>query len=568
MNKLYLLLFAMILLCWGCSDLEVETKAYPYVITKAVTDINASGVTLNAEIESYGKDQIVDYGFIWSTSSEQYTYSLSGLTDIKKFTIRITSDLQNGTRYTCRAYVKTASNTVLGSAVDFTAMGSSTPTINKISPESGFDGDLITITGNNFSNKTANNSVYVNSVQATVESSTNSSISFRLPEQKFSGSTTVYVKAGSYQSDPVSFFVDGPTISSVSALSGYSGTHLIISGSNLTHNNKATGVYLAGYNVSCSFNSTSNQLDVLIPIPYAYLLNNITGDIQVTVGMKSVTYSKQFTILTPWTQMASRCPDGWCYNNNGFVYNGKGYFLEYNTLLMYEYTPSADSWKALSGDLFPGIRRNASVFITSGNYVYMIGGYNSLTPFGDLWRYDLINHTWIQKNNLPFSSKFVTYFRLNGEIYVLTENQQLWKCDFDNEKYTRMHDFPASFLSDFGYTFVLSNTVYAVIYGSTYRYVASTDSWTYLGTNDFTDDVYSSLPDKGFVMNNTAYILQGGESLYRYDVSLNSWTHVSNYPGSGYSYHFFFEFGNKTYVVVPSSHSYPGGQLVFLYQDQ
>jgi len=116
--QLMLLIFS-----FGCKEADVQPKKYPFFVTDPVSEISSTGATYKAQIIDNGDFKITDFGFIWTDGKVKYQYSLqtSGKTD--NFKTRISTDLNKGVTYTCRAYIKTIKYFVLGNNVIFTSLG-------------------------------------------------------------------------------------------------------------------------------------------------------------------------------------------------------------------------------------------------------------------------------------------------------------------------------------------------------------------------------------------------------------------------------------------------------------
>ncbi len=129
-----------------------------------------------------------------------------------------------------------------------------------------------------------------------------------------------------------------------------------------------------------------------------------------------------------------------------------------------------------------------------------------------------------------------------------------------------MNNFAGSF--NFSSTFVVNGTAYLVVYGHTWRYNVSSDTWSDIATNPFFKEYYS-VDAIGFALNNTGYVLHSGQSLYKYDVTNNSWTLVTYYPGSraDNSYKTTFIIGDKAYIAATSGNYSGNSPLMYSYQE-
>jgi hypothetical protein len=246
----------------GCrEDATIQTKDYPYVITKSVMNIDSSGATLEADILDLGKEKITDFGF---NLNETFQYSLWNKGSLDDFKLRISTDLQNGITYRCRAYVQTNKNLVLGNEVIFVGLGSKSPIIEDFNPKEGFDGTKVTLTGKYFS-QSANIKVFINKLQAEILYSSIDSIIFIMPSTDFVGDASISVKIGSQKRIfNLNFRILGPEISSVSPLSGHPGDSVTINGKNFVIPGESISVFFGPYEAPIV--STSDiQLKVKVP---------------------------------------------------------------------------------------------------------------------------------------------------------------------------------------------------------------------------------------------------------------------------------------------------------------
>jgi len=566
------ILVALLIACFisGCKDVEMKTNDFPFLVTKPVSEIDANGATFEADVAISGNDNVTDYGFIWNNSSTEFKISLINKSDLKEFKTRIKSDLILNQTYSCKAYIVTTKNLVYGNTVTFKSLGSSLPQILDFSTKEGFDGDTIKLRGRYFSSLKENNKVFVNNMQASIISSNDSSIIFITPMQSFSGMADIAVEVNSTRTTALSKYnILGPIIESVSSMSGHSGYAITIKGKNLIQNGSNVDVYFGTFKAEVR-TSSYTKLEIIVPVPYTYLSADLLTDkslpVTLTNGLKKVSLSGNFNILKLWEQK-SATPFSWYYKYQAVTYNGKGYILELNDKQVYEYDPGTNIWNQYSTKEFPAERNDGSTYLTWGNNMYKIGGYDYMyKSIYDVWAFNFTTKTWTQKNNIPFVLNNGSYFTLNNQLYIVTGQGQVWKCDLENQLYTRLNNFANSFY--FSSSFVSNGTAYIVLYGHTWRYNESSDTWTDIATNPFFKEYYN-VDAIGFTLNNTGYVLHSGQYLYKYDITNNCWTLVSNYPGSraDNSYKTTFIIGNKAYVAATSGNYSGNSPLMYSYQE-
>ena len=568
-SKIFVIL---IITCFisGCKDAEMKTFNFPFLVTEPVLEIDANGATFTATVIVSGKDTITEYGFIWSDGLTNFKTSVINNSILKEFKIRIKSDLVLNQTYSCKAYITTTKHLVYGNTVTFESLGSLLPQILDFSPKEGFDGDTVRLRGNYFSSLKENNKVFVNNVQANIISSNDSSINFITPKQSFSGLADIAVEVNSTRVIAHSKYnILGPIIELISPISAHSGSTITIKGKNLIQNGSNVDVYLGTFKAEVR-NRSYTQLDVIVPIPYNYLAEDLLTDkslpVTLTNGLKKVSFSSNFNITKLWEQK-SATPFSWSYKYQAVSYNGKGYILELNDKLVYEYDPLTNIWNKYSTKEFPAERNDGSTYLTWGNNMYKIGGYDYTSKsIYDVWAFNLTTKTWTKRNNIPFVLNNGSYFTLNNKLYIVTGQGQVWKCDLENQLYTRLNDFPGNFY--FSSSFVANGTAYIVVYGHTWRYNESSDTWNDIATNPFFKEQYN-VHAIGFALNNTGYVLHSGEYLYKYDITNNCWTQVSNYPGkrADNSYKTTFIIGDKAYVAATSGNYSGNSPLMYSYHE-
>ena len=570
MKTKLLLYFLVLSLVYGCKDAVLQPNDYPFLITKPVTEIDATGATFEATIVVSGKDNVIDYGFIVSDGKTEVKLSISNKSDLKDFKIRIKSDLILNQTYTCKAYITNGISLVYGNKVQFKSLGSNPPVITDFSPKEGFDGDKVKIIGKYFSTVNVNNKVFVNNVPATIISSNDSVILFTMPLQSFTGQASIAVETNSVRATSLyKFNILGPQITAVSSLSDFSGKLVTLTGTNFIKNSGNITVSFGSYNAEI-VTMSDTKIDVLVPIPTNSLLNNNHVFIKLVIGQKTVTYATLFVIKSSWQSKSAPLTFNWPTNYEaGFTYQNKGYMHDRNHGFLYEYNPVTDKWSQYGSTAFTGEIYSGSLYIPSNDKFFRVGGINYLyVPVNDLWSYSFTDNTWTKRSNLPFSFSKASYFNLDNQLYVLTYEGQLWQCNFESGQYTRLKDFPAKFNDYFLSTFMANGNAFAVQYGKTWMYDKGNDTWIEKRSNIFYKQQYSESA-KCFTSNNTGYVLNSGSDLYKYDYVNDKWIFVSKYPGSyaSISEKSIFVVGSTTYIAAIYSYYVGGSPFLFSYQD-
>ncbi len=410
-------------------------------------------------------------------------------------------------------------------------MGSEPPAVESIIPSTGFDGTEVRISGKYFGSDKSKRRVYVNDREVDIIDSGDDYVSFAIPSSPFIGEATIRVIAGENETS-TKFTILGPEIESISPLTGYSGDYIVISGKYLIENEGGTRIHF-GDRIAPVLQMSlgaNHQTSLTVPVPPGNtLFSEILSTIKLQDGEKIVQYGNTFLTKASWI---SRAPEQfeWAYEHNGFSYNGKGYIMDVNTMDFHEYNPLTDKWTVIEPvSSKPNFYYN-SLLIVSGDKFYRVGGVNySLEENDELWYFKLSDKTWVKKGKLPFMFYRAASFKLNNNIYILTGRNELWLCDFDNERYQKLNNFPAEIdMSLFAASFVVDNTAYITTLGKTWQYNIQNDSWSEKASYPFYFGLYYSCLN-GFTYKGYGYIHLGGD-IYKYDSSKDFWVLASYYP--------------------------------------
>lgn len=132
MKQLIIIPFILLAVFFStCRDAEIQPRDYAIALTKNVTDIDQNGVTFHAEMINMGNEKIIEYGFYVSNINAyafnkfEKIYSTKAELMSTTYEKRVTTDLDSGTVYICRAYVLTYQRTILGNKIMFRSKGTS-----------------------------------------------------------------------------------------------------------------------------------------------------------------------------------------------------------------------------------------------------------------------------------------------------------------------------------------------------------------------------------------------------------------------------------------------------------
>ncbi|MEI8279738.1 MAG: kelch repeat-containing protein [Bacteroidota bacterium] len=200
----------------------------------------------------------------------------------------------------------------------------------------------------------------------------------------------------------------------------------------------------------------------------------------------------------------------------GFAVNGKGYMIGgvnasgICTNDVWEYDPITDTW--IQKTDFPGGKRMSAGYFVIGSKVYIGGGVDTTnliglsvtTPKNDFWQYDPATDAWTSKGHIPYDSSYLEApfaFSIGSKGYL--------SC---------------------GRHFSLYNGSYGYVYeDSTFQYDTLMNTWTpvalFTGARRFAG--------VSFVLNNIAYCGTGlsqsssydcFSDFFSFDPIANSWT--------------------------------------------
>lgn len=179
---------------------------------------------------------------------------------------------------------------------DQTATSSSVFTVKQtmltgFSPEKGFTGATVTITGSDFIADPAANEVKFNGVAATVTEATASKLVATVPEGATTGKITVTTN-GKTLTSATDFTVLELTITSFAPTEGTVGSHVVIEGANFSPESDGNVVKF-GDAEAVIIEASSTEITVQVP-PEAE-----TGVLSVTTSGKTATTDATFTVLVP-----------------------------------------------------------------------------------------------------------------------------------------------------------------------------------------------------------------------------------------------------------------------------
>ncbi|MFD0763570.1 IPT/TIG domain-containing protein [Mucilaginibacter lutimaris] len=174
------------------------------------------------------------------------------------------------------------------------------PTIENIAPTKGRAGDVISITGVNYSATTADNIVEFNGTKAEVVSATTTKLTVKAPVAGTTGAVSLKVKNSEITTGPAFTYIQAATFTSFTPASAKVGETVTITGSNFSTEKSENIVKFSGAQgtavTATVTEATATQIKVTVP------QSAITGKITLNVlNGGELTSPSNFTLLNPTT---------------------------------------------------------------------------------------------------------------------------------------------------------------------------------------------------------------------------------------------------------------------------
>lgn len=578
------------------------------VHTGLVKEITEQGVLFAGSIQGSGTQEILEYGFVWSTRSKpsllESRFKAGEGSFQGEFERQVRSDLATGVEYNVWAYVVSTTGAVFGEAVSFRSDGVEGPVITGFSPASGTSGDVITITGANFSQQPKTNVVKVGTLVCAVISSADTLIEAALPSGiNISGKFRISVSIGNDTGlSADEFKLLGPILGDVNPRAGIQGTLVTIDGEGFS-SVPAENIVRFGQTVSSVLTATPTQLVVRVPPTDAAGIVALTVTVKGSTGEFGV-----FTIEGPEIIAISTAQE---YPGRTMVITGKNFspvisenavsigfwparVLEATTTelkveipFVMSVSPGIPSdvkvvvtqktfskpkaftartpWTDVAG--FPGTARTHAASFVIGNKGYLGTGTSSAIcacQISDFWSYDTQSNTWERKADFPGLKRYYALgFSVGGKGYIVGGQTQtagtsgeLWEYNAALNQWTRKND--PGFLANSIYDQVVTanDRAYVLDGQLLYEYDPGQDQW--ISRADFPTWASSPIQKIAFGVGDKIYVSgHSSQHFYSYDPQLNTWTKRADtpMPAGGHSF-VSFSVNGKGYV---GSGRYLGG---------
>jgi N-acetylneuraminic acid mutarotase len=485
-------------------DAEVQPKEYPYVITNSPT-VNSNGAEFSADLTNVGNQEIIKYGFVWSTESNPTIQDYNKLFDDKAkkgiYSCNVNSGLANGQTYYVRAYILTDQYEVYGNEKSFSSQGSLPPEIDDFEPKFGPIGTLVTIAGKNFALSKKENTVKFGDIEVIVDSVSENSLLVTIPQITRPEMVQVSIEtAGMITTSQDSFDLWFPW----------------------NRINDFNDGYIGGYPISFSLNNKG----------YFGLGYNKTNFWEYD-PVKDIFIKK-----SDFPKSISAFPMSFTANNKGYVlfvddqYSTSGGIWINDTINeLWEYNPENDAWTRKAD--FPGSKRSYAAAFSINEKGYITGGKYWKDSWAyypqDLWEYDPLKNEWLQKADFPGSERDRSYaLSMNGKGY-----------------------------------FGIGSTGWSQ--KSIYEYDPVSDTWDYF--TYYPGEGYNYI--KGFVINNKCYMGLGRENsddsysdFWELDIENKSWKKLHSCP-INMAANLSFTINNKGYIGIGWNDYYDYSKIMY-----
>jgi N-acetylneuraminic acid mutarotase len=318
-----------------------------------------------------------------------------------------------------------------------------------------------------------------------------------------------------------------------------------------------------------------------------------------SLGFSSCKKDETTTVYGNWVR-GNSFPGTVRSNAASFVVNGVAYVgtgidansVRYNDF--FSFNPTTGSWLRLTP--FPGVARYNATAFAVGNYGYVGTGYDGTNYLRDFWRFDPSQNTtttsgttttttvgrWTQITDFPVNPGTTGRY---GAVAASVGNFGYVGCGFDgnNEKDFYRYDPTANTWSPFAgfpgdkrinaVAFTVNNVMYVgtginngQYVTDFYAYDPAKDAWTAKSqlanisnsTASYDNSKVARTQAVAFTIGTAGYVTTGSNgavttSTYKYDPSLDTWTAMSPFLGSGRNGAVAFGIGNLGYVGTGNS---------------
>lgn len=220
------------------------------------------------------------------------------------------------------------------------------------------------------------------------------------------------------------------------------------------------------------------------------------------------------------------------------------------TIDFYSLDLNSDLWSSVAS-LPAGEERQYACGFSNHEFGFVFGGYSAGNFINDVWMYNPIANSWIEKTPLPSvgrsgSSVFViedTAYIVGGKTSTNYATNEVWAYNMMTDTWIQKSDFPfgtiwrASATSSANMGYLMFGKDANLSYSNTlFEYNASNDTWAMVSEFPLNGRIYSSLS----FFNNTLLVIAGLDSLnnsyndfWKFDLNTDAWIQLNSIPSSG-----------------------------------
>ncbi len=494
-------------LLFACHKEQQTGRIFPRLETGNVTNISPEGAKFSANIKYRGNQQILSYGFVWSTENKpvlEYDEKAVFKNDLQHsgFSTTVTTTLIDSVKYHVRSFIQTSDFLVYGNEVSFFSLGSSAPELDAFIPEAATCSDTLIIMGRNFSYKIQNNVVRFGKIEAPVIDGSDSILRVKVPCETNDSAVQLSVSIqGNRAVAPALFRYAKPEFHSFYPKTGTYLDTIHIVGKNFATNPQKIQVFFT-YSEAPIIFLTADKISVPVPAT----LNTNECKIRVISGGMEVVSAENFSLNKPVIDFIK--PESLIYPNLQLEIHGQNF------------NPVIGSNEVMLGDTpFEVLSAEAhKLLVKAPEYIY----------FG----------------NITYHKPLKMSLKTGAHLPV--EKDSVWL--FYNAAYTQMNDFPGAARRN-AIAFAIGNKGYYGM-GADNNNVALKDFWEYNPALDHWTRL-ADLPGfprasaVAFVIGNTGYVGTGSEDpngninnqhllkdFYAYDPASGTWTQIADFPGA------------------------------------
>jgi N-acetylneuraminic acid mutarotase len=367
------------------------------------------------------------------------------------------------------------------------------PVLSSITPLTGTFGDVVTLTGTNFSIEPMFAKVYFNDSPAEIIEMSRTSYKVKVPPENNVSPAVIKIKYNLYYSFSETFILKQPLITDVTPLSAGIGDTILISGSNFNPVSEMNIVEIGGDRVQV-IRSTSTEICIKLNATLhqgSYLLsvNTLQGSY--------VTWTEPIEIVSLWTRM---------------------------------------------GD-FPGAPRTAATSFAAGGHGYVGTGLRyDFEELNDFWEYEPASDTWTRKADYTYAITYATGFSVDDMGYLAngklsgSYSKALSRYNPLTETWEAMTPKPGQGSSMKAPGFVINGKAYLPAAGEMYEYSPSVNAWT---KKSYPSDLGYFGSGVTFAINGKGYLgigyvyerMSNTNDFYEYDPVSDKWTKKKSFPG-------------------------------------